>query len=141
MIQDIEKLQFFDRNYYFTLYPKIWIFRGFTSFDGPRFKVGVLGERYVWTPKTPSFAWEVCEVESFEFGKCSRNFLGSWLTLQEVGKLPTLVYSSSRSHLWPWLSRRGCLVVSQMQNNAFFWVSGMNRLIGWSTGRSFNWMQ
>ena len=32
------------------------------------------------------------EVESFEFKKCSRNFLGSLLTLQEVEILPTLVY-------------------------------------------------
>ena len=38
------------------------------------------------------FTHKVWEVESFRFGKCSWNFLGSLLTLQEVGILPTLVY-------------------------------------------------
>ena len=42
---------------------------------------------------------EAWEVGSFEFGKWSRNFLGSWLTLQEVGKLPTWVYFSSKGRL------------------------------------------
>ena len=46
------------------------------------------------------FTWEVKEVESFWFKKCSRNFLGSLLTLQEVGILPNLVIFHSR----------GCLV-------------------------------
>ena len=29
---------------------------GWSSSDKPRFKVGVLGESYVWIPETPSFA-------------------------------------------------------------------------------------
>ena len=29
---------------------------GWSSSDGPRFKVGVLGEGYTWIPETPSFA-------------------------------------------------------------------------------------
>ena len=45
------------------------------------------------------FAWEVREVENFGFGKCLRNFLGSWLKLQEVGKLPTWVYFLSKGRL------------------------------------------
>ena len=56
---------------------------GWSSFDGPRFKVGVLGE---------GFARKVREVESYGFRKCSLNFLGSLLTLQEVEILRTLVY-------------------------------------------------
>ena len=47
------------------------------------------------------FAQEVQEVKTFEFWKCSWNFLGSWLTLQEVEKLPTLIYFPSKGHLWP----------------------------------------
>ena len=46
------------------------------------------------------FAREVCEVQSFGFRKCSRDFLEALLTLQEVGILSTLVYFHSR----------GCLV-------------------------------
>ena len=38
------------------------------------------------------YAWEVREVESFEFRKCPRDFLGALLLLQEVGILITLVY-------------------------------------------------
>ena len=65
---------------------------GWSSFNGPRFKVGVLGEGYAWIPKTLSFVRKVQEVESFGFRKCSRNFLGSLLILQEVEILHTLVY-------------------------------------------------
>ena len=36
-----------------------------SSFDGPRFKVGVLGEGYAWIPETPSFA----KVFQGRFGK------------------------------------------------------------------------
>ena len=46
------------------------------------------------------FTWKVREVESFGFRKCLWNFLGSLVTLQEVGILPTLVIFNSR----------GCLV-------------------------------
>ena len=46
------------------------------------------------------FAREVREIESFRFRKCSWNFLGSLLRLQEVGILHTLVIFHSR----------GCLV-------------------------------
>ena len=46
------------------------------------------------------FVRKVREVEIFRFRKCSRNFLGSLLTLQEVEILPTLVIFNSR----------GCLV-------------------------------
>ena len=46
------------------------------------------------------FAQKVREVKSFGFRKCSRNFLGLLLTLQEVEILPTLVIFHSR----------GCLV-------------------------------
>ena len=45
------------------------------------------------------FAWKVQEVESFGFKKCSRNFLGSFLMLQEVGILPTLIIFHSRGCL------------------------------------------
>ena len=38
------------------------------------------------------FTRKVWEVETFEFKKCSRNFLGSLLTLQEEGILPSFVY-------------------------------------------------
>ena len=38
------------------------------------------------------FKQEVQGVESFEFRKCPRDFLGSLLMLQEVGNLPTRVY-------------------------------------------------
>ena len=37
------------------------------------------------------FVMEVREVKSFGFRKCTRDFLGVLLTLQEVGILPTLV--------------------------------------------------
>ena len=43
------------------------------------------------------FARKVREVESFGFGKCSWNFLGTLLAIQEVVNLPTLVYFPSRS--------------------------------------------
>ena len=43
------------------------------------------------------FTQEVRGVESFGFKKCPRDFLGSLLTLQEVGNLPTRVYFPSRS--------------------------------------------
>ena len=43
------------------------------------------------------FAWNVREVESFGFKKCSRDFLGSLLTLQEVGNLLTRVHFPSKS--------------------------------------------
>ena len=43
------------------------------------------------------FKQEVRGIESFVFRKCPRDFLGSLLTLQEVGNLPTRVYFSSRS--------------------------------------------
>ena len=42
-------------------------------------------------------ARKVEEVESFGFRKCSRDFLGSFLMLQEVGNLPTWVYFPSWS--------------------------------------------
>ena len=56
---------------------------------------------YAWIPETPSFAQKVREVESFEFRKCSWNFLGSLLTLQEVGFSTTLVISCLRAAQWP----------------------------------------
>ena len=40
---------------------------------------------------------EVRGVESFGFRKCPRDILGSLLTLQEVGNLPTRIYFPSRS--------------------------------------------
>ena len=43
------------------------------------------------------FVWKVRGVKSFGFKKCSRDFLKSLLTLQEVGNLPTRVYFPSRS--------------------------------------------
>ena len=46
------------------------------------------------------FMRKVREVERFGFRKCSWNFLGSLVMLQEVGILPTLVIFHSR----------GCLV-------------------------------
>ena len=70
------------------------------------------------------FAWKVWEVESFGFKKCSWNFLGLLLTLQEVGKLPTLVYFSSRSPFWSYLSPRGYLVELLNANNEFFGILG-----------------
>ena len=36
-------------------------------------------------------------MESFGFRKCPRDFLGSLLTLQEAGNLPTRAYFPSRS--------------------------------------------
>ena len=45
------------------------------------------------------FVRKVWEVESFGFKKCSWNFLGSLLTLQEVGILPTFVIFHSRGCL------------------------------------------
>ena len=42
------------------------------------------------------FARKVRKVESFGFKKCSQNFLGSLLTLRDVGILPTLVIFHSR---------------------------------------------
>ena len=65
------------------------------------------------------------EVKSFGFRKCSRNFHGSFLTLQEVGNLSTLVYFSFKGHPWPWLSPKGCLVDSRTQNNGFSRLSRM----------------
>ena len=47
------------------------------------------------------FAQRVREVESFGFKKCSRNFLGSLLALQEVEFPPTLVISCLRAIQWP----------------------------------------
>ena len=38
-----------------------------------------------------SFERKIRELESFGFRKCPWNFLGSFLTLQEVGILPTSV--------------------------------------------------
>ena len=43
------------------------------------------------------FGRKVRGVESFGFRKYSRDFLGSLLTFQEVGNLPTQVYFPSRS--------------------------------------------
>ena len=43
------------------------------------------------------FTQEVQGVESFGFRKCLWDFLGSLLTLQEVGNLPTQAYFPSRS--------------------------------------------
>ena len=43
------------------------------------------------------FTQEVRGVESFGFKKCPWDFLGSLLTLQEVGNLPTRAYFPSRS--------------------------------------------
>ena len=72
---------------------------GWSSHVGPRLKVGVLGEGYAWILETPSFAkQEVRGVERFGFRKCSRDFLRSLLTLQEVGNLPNRVYFPSWSH-------------------------------------------
>ena len=39
-------------------------------------------EGYAWTPETLGLGKVSWEIGSFEFGKCSRNFLGSLLTLQ-----------------------------------------------------------
>ena len=66
---------------------------GWLSSDGPRFKVGVLGEGYTWIHSKfcQGFARKVQEVESFGFRKCLHNFLGSLLMLQELWILPTLV--------------------------------------------------
>ena len=47
------------------------------------------------------FAWKVREVKSFGFRKCSWNFLGSLLTLQEVGFSHTIVISCLRAIQWP----------------------------------------
>ena len=44
-----------------------------SSFDGPRFKVVVLGEGYAWIPKTPSFA----KVSSGRFGESKASGSGS----------------------------------------------------------------
>ena len=71
-----------------------------SSSDGQRFKVGVLGEGYTWIPKTPGFARKVREVKSFGFRKCSRNFIGSLLTLQEVGIISNLVYFPFLGVVW-----------------------------------------
>ena len=46
---------------------------------------------------SPRFHVEGSGVESFGFRKCLRDFLGSLLTLQEVGNLSTRVYFPSRS--------------------------------------------
>ena len=46
---------------------------GWSSSEGPRFKVGVLGEGYTWIPKTPSFA----KVSSGRFGESKALGLGS----------------------------------------------------------------
>ena len=45
------------------------------------------------------FARKVREVENFEFGKYSRNFLESLLMLQEIEILHTLVIFHSRGYL------------------------------------------
>ena len=45
------------------------------------------------------------------------------LKLQEVRKLPTLVYFS-KGHHWPWLSPRGCLGVSPNIITRFWEVLG-----------------
>ena len=65
------------------------------------------------------FTREVQEVGSFGFEKCLRDFLETLLTLQEVGKLPTLIYFPFGSHLWLCWSPRCCLVFSRTQNNVF----------------------
>ena len=46
---------------------------GWSSFDGPRFKVEVLGEGYAWISKTPSFA----KVSRGRFGKLKASGSGS----------------------------------------------------------------
>ena len=46
---------------------------GWSSFDGPRFKVRVLGKDYKWIPETPSFA----KVSHGRFGKSKASGLGS----------------------------------------------------------------
>ena len=46
------------------------------------------------------FARKVREFESFGFRKCSHNFHGSLLKLQEVGFSPTLVISCLRAIQW-----------------------------------------
>ena len=48
---------------------EIW----WSSSDGPRFKVGVLGEGYVWIPETPSFA----KVSLGRFGESKGSGSGS----------------------------------------------------------------
>ena len=80
----------------------VWI--GWSSSDGPRFKIGVLGEDYVWIPETPSFMRKVREVENFGFRKCSRNFLWSLLKLEEVDILLTLAY-------FPFYGLFGCVLM------------------------------
>ena len=72
-----------------------------SSSDGPRFKFEVLDEGYAWTRNSKfckGFVLKVRGVKSFGFKKCSRDFLRSLLTLQEVGNLPTKVYFPSRCH-------------------------------------------
>ena len=46
---------------------------GWSSSDGPKFKVRVLGEGYVWIPETPSFA----KVSRGRFGKSKASGSGS----------------------------------------------------------------
>ena len=79
------------------------------------------------------FMREVREVESFGFGKRSRNFLKSLLTLQEVGKLPTLIYFPFGIHLWLCWSPKGCLVEFLNAKTCF---SRILQGTGWPVGRS-----
>ena len=75
---------------------------GWSSSDGLRFKIGVLGEGYAWIPETPIFT----KVSRGRSGKSKVSGSGSVRgtssirTLQEVGILPTLVI----------FHYRGCLV-------------------------------
>ena len=65
------------------------------------------------------FAQKVREVESFGFRKCSRNFLGSLLTLQEVRILFVFFFSLFSILRVVWLSfnaLRGCLAVFSLRS-------------------------
>ena len=83
------------------------------------------------------FLREVREVESFEFRKRLQNFLRSFLTLQEVGKLPTRIYFPFGSHLWLCWSPKGCLVEFLNAKTRFSRIlQGNGRSIGRPDGRS-----
>ena len=65
-----------------------------SSFDGLRFKVGVLGEGYTWIPETPSFTKVRVE------GSGSRK-----LRFQEVfTELPRVVAHASRARVFSYYS-------------------------------------
>ena len=84
---------------------------GWSSSNGPRFKVGVLGKGYAWMLETLSFA----KVSSGRFGKSKASGLGS------VRELPRVITHASRGRVFSYSS--------------YFMLKGHSLAIGFSPNR------